>query len=123
MRRVHVLLDDRLDVARREGVEIERAFDRDPVGHVTRPYRLAVTTVLMPPRTEKSPTTVIRRGRHDGDEIVEDLVGHRLVEDAAVAELDQVVLQRLQLDAAVAGHVRDPDLAEVREAGLGTDAT
>ena len=31
--RVHVLFDDRLDVARREGVEIERAFDRDPVGH------------------------------------------------------------------------------------------
>jgi len=31
--RVHVLFDDRLDVAWREGVEIERAFDRDPVGH------------------------------------------------------------------------------------------
>ena len=31
--RIHVLFDDRLDVARREGVKIERAFDRDPVGH------------------------------------------------------------------------------------------
>ena len=31
--RVHVLFDDRLDVAWRKGVEIERAFDRDPVGH------------------------------------------------------------------------------------------
>jgi len=33
VRRVHVLFDDRLDVAWREGVEVERAFDRDPVGH------------------------------------------------------------------------------------------
>ena len=30
---VHVLFDNRLDVARREGVEIERAFNRDAVGH------------------------------------------------------------------------------------------
>lgn len=61
MCRVHILFDDRLDVAWREGVEIERAFDRDPVGHEA--VYVAVTTVLMPPRTEKSPTTVIRRGR------------------------------------------------------------
>src|SRR4029453_2088449 len=62
-------------------------------------------------------------GRHAArlqrrDEIVQDLVRHALVEDAAVAELDQVVLQRLELDAVRVGHVRDPDLAEIGKAGL-----
>src|SRR5688572_24987192 len=59
--------------------------------------------------------------RAGGDEVVENLVGHRFVEDAAVAELDEVVLQRFQLDAAVAGNVADPDLTEVGEAGLRAD--
>ena len=57
----------------------------------------------MPPRAEKSPTTVMRRGRAGGDQVVEDLVGHGLVEDALVAELEQVVLQRLQLEARSSG--------------------
>ena len=64
---------------------------------------MAVTIVLMPPRTEKSPTTVMPSRLARGDKIVEDLVGHRLVEDAAIAEPDDVVLQRFQLDAAIAG--------------------
>ena len=67
---VDVLLDDRRDIGRRKRVEIERAFDGNPqrVSILHRAqldaglsYR-AVTSVLMPPRTEKSPTTVIRRG-------------------------------------------------------------
>jgi hypothetical protein len=67
---VDVLLDDRRDIGRRKRVEIERAFDRNPqrvsILHRSQwdaglSYR-AVTSVLMPPRTEKSPTTVIRRG-------------------------------------------------------------
>src|SRR5687767_9957247 len=33
------------------------------------------------------------------DEVVEDLVGDRLVEDPLVAEFDHVVLERLQLEA------------------------
>ena len=70
----------------------------------------------MPPRTEKSPTTVMRRGLQGGDEIVEDLVGHVLVEDAPVAELDHVVLQRFQLDAVGVGDVGDADLAEIGQA-------
>ena len=37
----------------------------------------AVTLVVMPPRAVKSPTTVIRRGRHAADQVVEDLVGRR----------------------------------------------
>src|SRR5262245_4836691 len=53
-----------------------------------------------------------------GDEVVEDLVGDVLVEDAAIAELDDVVLERLQLDAARVGDVGDADLAEVGQAGL-----
>lgn len=70
MRLVEVLFDDRGDVARREGVEVELAFDGDPqrvlILHcygveACWSYR-TVTSVLMPPRTEKSPTTVMRRG-------------------------------------------------------------
>jgi hypothetical protein len=33
VRRVHVLFDDRLDIAWLEGVQIERPFNRDLVGH------------------------------------------------------------------------------------------
>src|SRR5687767_3585430 len=47
------------------------------------------------------------------DEIVENPVGDRFEEDALVAELDQVVLEGLQLDAALGGNVGNPDLAEV----------
>ena len=58
MRRADVLDDDGGDVARCEGVEIDRRFDRNFLqdGYV------AVTTVFIPPRTAKSPTTVMRRG-------------------------------------------------------------
>ena len=55
------------------------------------------------------------------DQVVEDLIRHRLVEDAAIPELDHVVLERFQLDAAISGHVRDPDLAEIWKAGLRAD--
>jgi len=53
-----VFVDHRRDVAWIEGVQIQLAFDGDLHARYS-----AVTTVLMPPRTEKSPTTVIRRGR------------------------------------------------------------
>src|SRR4051794_15208580 len=53
-----------------------------------------------------------------GDEVVEDLVGDRLVEDPAVAKLDHVVLQRLQLHARRVGRVGDADGAEIRQPGL-----
>lgn len=61
VRGAHVFFDKGPDVARCEGVQIQRAFDRDAVRHAA---YVAVTTVLMPPRTEKSPTTVMRRGPH-----------------------------------------------------------
>ena len=57
-----------------------------------------------------------RRAR--GDEIIEDLVGDRFVEDPAIAKADHVVLQRFQLDTAIARHVADADFAEVWKAGL-----
>jgi hypothetical protein len=58
MRGADVLDDDRRHVARRERVEIDRVFDRNSCqdGYD------AVTIVFMPPRTAKSPTTVMRRG-------------------------------------------------------------
>src|SRR5262249_42570683 len=55
-----------------------------------------------------------------GDEIVEDLVGDRLVEDALVAELEKIVLQRLQLETPLVGDVGDADLAEVGQPRLWT---
>src|SRR5580765_7725387 len=59
--------------------------------------------------------------RQQGDQIVQNLVGRRLVEDAAVAEFDEVILERLQLDAPFVGHVRDAYLAEVGQPGLRAD--
>ena len=81
----HVLLDDRLDVTRSERMEVQDRLDRDVVRVVDsqratsehqrpEPRRFdrvscyaapaydAVTTVLIPPRTLKSPMTVMRRG-------------------------------------------------------------
>ena len=61
--------------------------------------------------------TAIRwRNRREYPVGLAQMVGDRLEEDSAVAELDHVVLERFQLDAAVARHVRDTDLAEVGEA-------
>ena len=52
------------------------------------------------------------------DQVIEDLISDRLVEDAAVAEVDQLILQRLQLDAPIGRHIGDPDRAEVGQARL-----
>src|SRR5262249_46799162 len=67
-RRVHVLFHNGADVGWREGVEIDLCFDWDAdrhrLGVAAGACRYsAVTVVLIPPRTEKSPTTVMRRGR------------------------------------------------------------
>jgi hypothetical protein len=60
-------------------------------------------------------------GREERDQGVEDLVDDVFVEDPAVPELDQVVLQGLQFEAAGGRHVRDPDLAEVGQSRLRAD--
>jgi hypothetical protein len=52
-----VLGDDGCDIARRKGMEVERGFYRN-----LQDGYLAVTIVFMPPRTAKSPTTVMRLG-------------------------------------------------------------
>lgn len=84
VRGADVLVDDRTDLARVERVEVERVFDWNLVWRVgvvrhrvtppsirVRPWvppaaagfsYEAVTTVLIPPRTEKSPITVMRLG-------------------------------------------------------------
>ena len=64
VRRVHERFDHRLHIAGREWVQIERVFNWDPVRHKPQLFASydAVTIVLMPPRTLKSPTTVMRRG-------------------------------------------------------------
>jgi len=62
----HVLLDDRFRVSRLERVQVQRAVYRQPErlpfdhGFVY----AAVTAVRMPPRAEKSPATLNRRGWH-----------------------------------------------------------
>ena len=70
VRFVDIFLDERRDIARAERVKIETVFDRYSkrvlILHcygaaIGFSYR-TVTSVLMPPRTEKSPTTVMRRG-------------------------------------------------------------
>src|SRR5690606_3643052 len=59
-------------------------------------------------------------GAAGGDQVVEDAVDGRLVEDALVAVALQVELQRLELDAGSGRGVGDEDLAEVGLSGLGT---
>jgi hypothetical protein len=54
----HVLGNHRRDVARREGMQVERVFE----WNVFQDGYDAVTMVFMPPRTAKSPTTVMRFG-------------------------------------------------------------
>jgi len=76
VRRPHVFLDDRRDVAGMEGMEVEGGLNRDVVRvfhlqpfspsafSVQHFWYSAVTVVERPPRGVKSPTTVMRRGAH-----------------------------------------------------------
>jgi hypothetical protein len=57
-------------------------------------------------------------GLEERDQGVEDLVDDVFVEDPAVPELDEVVLQGLQFEAAGGRDVRDPDLAEIGQSRL-----
>jgi len=55
------------------------------------------------------------------DYVVEDLVDDVFLEDAEVAVGEEVLLEGLELEAGLAGHVADGDAAKVGEAGLGAD--
>src|SRR5512138_427428 len=55
-------------------------------------------------------------------QIIEDAVGHRLVECAFVAIGPDVELERLQLDAQAIGHVIENQRGEIRLSGHRTDA-
>jgi hypothetical protein len=56
------------------------------------------------------------------DDVVEDLVDDVFLEDAEVAVGEEVFLEGLEFQAALAGHIADSEAAEVGEAGLGADA-
>src|SRR5262249_11160600 len=60
-----------------------------------------------------------RPGR--GDQVVEDAVGHGLVEGALVAVAPDVELERLELDAGLVRHVLQVQGGEVGLAGHGAD--
>ena len=97
--RADVFLDDGCDVARRKGVEVERGFDGNlssRMGRRGRDDRLHAAADGEVADDGHAPRLT------RGDEIVEDLIGDRLEEDAAIAEPEHVVLERLQLDAALA---------------------
>lgn len=55
------------------------------------------------------------------DQVVEDLIRDRFVEDAFVAELDEVQLQRFQFHALFVGYILNADFAEVGQPGFRTD--
>ena len=75
----------------------------------------------MPPRNRKVPDDGHAARLAGGHQVVENLVCDVFVENALVAELDQVVFEGPQLDAEAVGHVRDANLAEVGQPGLRTD--
>ena len=66
VRCVDVFLHHGCDVTRSKGMQVDLIFDGNAVCHRCAHYfgegYDAVTTVLIPPRTEKSPTTVMRLG-------------------------------------------------------------
>lgn len=65
VRFVHVFLDHRRDIAGLEGVQVELGFDGNSdrlVVHYSSASKTAVTEAERPPRTENSPTMVMRRG-------------------------------------------------------------
>jgi hypothetical protein len=61
VRRSDVFVDDGGNIARREGVQVDRVFDWNAM-HVYWCGNLTMTVVLMPPRGVNSPSTVIRLG-------------------------------------------------------------
>jgi hypothetical protein len=56
------------------------------------------------------------------DDVVEDLIDDVFLEDAEVAVGEEVLLEGLELEAALSGHVANGEAAEVGETGLGADA-
>ena len=55
------------------------------------------------------------------DDVVEDLVDDVLLKDAEVAVSEEILLEGLEFEAGLAGHVADGEAAEVGKAGLGAD--
>ena len=53
-----------------------------------------------------------------GYQVIENLIGDLFIEDAAVAEAYEVVLQRLKLEAEGVWDVSDPDFAKIWQSGF-----
>lgn len=56
------------------------------------------------------------------DQVAENLVGHRLVERAPVAIADNVLLECLQFDAELVGHIFEIQGCKIRLPGAGAEA-
>jgi hypothetical protein len=56
------------------------------------------------------------------DDVVENLVDDVFLEDAQVAVGEEILLEGLEFEAALAGHVADGETAEVGETRFGADA-
>src|SRR2546422_5189943 len=82
---------------------------------------VARISVLMPPRTLKSPVTSSQRGLATATKSsrIRLVV---LVEGALLAGRPQIELERIQLDQVLVGHVPDADRREVRLARAGAEA-
>jgi len=57
------------------------------------------------------------------DDVFENLVDDVFLEDAEVAVAEEIFLERLEFEAAVAGHIADGEDAEVGKAGFGADGS
>ena len=83
---------------------------------------MAVTTVEMPPRGRKSPLTMAHCGSVAFTTSFNIWLTAFSLKDAQAAVVEQIFLQRLELQAILARHVADGQQAEVGQAGFGADA-
>ena len=113
----------RTNVVALSGVQrgrVRRAHARRPPARVralTAAECSTVTVVVIPPRTQNLPVTVIDRGAIARHDVVADPVRHRFVERALIAIAPQVELQALELDAQRVRNVIDEDRGEIGLAG------
>src|SRR5690606_40421805 len=76
-----------------------------------------------PASHEEIPHDFAEDGVHRRHQVVEDLVGHRLVESPFVAVAPEVELEALELHALLVGDVTDLDVREIRLARQRAEAS
>ena len=62
-----------------------------------------------------------KAGLTGGHKVIQNFVDHGFIENAPVAETEEVVLQGFQLNAGLIGYIINFDGAEIRQARLGAD--